>query len=199
MDIPVRLVQGATIQVLAFDDANGNGVRDAGEDVAPNVTFCVEPLPLAPGGGFGGPGFGGPGFGCPRTDDDGLASLGPLTPGDYQVYFQGAASAGFVRNLGSDSVSAARRTRRDEDAEFAVDVITPAEQVIYPGTGEQALPINVCYSDPAWVNPPFVDLGPNSQASQMGYTDGSRRARFTATAFTPGNPQHMERRDGHFE
>lgn len=163
-DIPLKFSRAGAIQVLAFDDANGNGVRDAGETGVSNVAFCLTPADIPPGMGIG------DGFICPWTDDSGVATMPTLPPGDYEVSFQDAQGFGFVTSPGGDTLSVHVAEGETRDVAFALDVITPAEQVIYPGSGEQALEFTVCYAEPAWTNPPFAEPGPGSLAGQMGIT-----------------------------
>ena len=157
-DLPVSVVPGASITIQAFDDANANGAWDDGESAVTGANFCAtqspgnEVPPPAPQGDVYPT--------CATTDQNGNATITPLLGGTYYVESTGTypdvilagAVAPHLVHVGTGETAAIA---------FALDVLSPADQVIQPGAG-QPVPLGTCYSDPAWVQPPFDEERYNS-------------------------------------
>jgi hypothetical protein len=165
--LPVHHQQGATVRVTTFDDANGNGSWDDGERALEAMSVCLLP----PGGYEGGVNnIGGayPGkdnippikqaspYGpttCGQTGPDGAVLTGPVLAGEYFLSLGPLFASPFAeipqRNLNLTE-------GQQLDLYIPVDVLAPEAQVIPEGSGEP-LNFTTCYSDPAWVQPPFED------------------------------------------
>jgi uncharacterized protein (DUF2141 family) len=155
-NLAVAEVPPSRIVVQAFDDVNGDGLRDDSELPVPGLLFCgstrdmdggfVPPPDSAfPGGPY-------PPF-CASTDDAGSVTIGPLGTGSYYVGYSSYYPRTAIRlPVEPERVDVA--TGETVTIAFAIDVLTPEEQVILPGAGT-ALGLAECYSEPDWVQPSF--------------------------------------------
>jgi hypothetical protein len=166
LDLPVHLEQGASVQVFAFSDYNENGVQDSDEKGVGNIELCLTPDGVITGGLSGPSGGGtidpirlpklsypGRGYFCNTTDNIGYAFMGPVLAGGYSLDVSGGA--------GPVALAQAPPSQHLDLADgqaislpLPLDIIRPGDQVISPGDGTP-VPLNVCYSDPSWVQPPF--------------------------------------------
>lgn len=158
LNLPLNVEQSSTINVYAFDDANGNAVWDTGEDPIAGQNVCTKRSTDEPGDNN---------FyvqydqSCGMTDRDGLARLTPLISGLYDI--PPAAGSFPIDSMSSVLLRApppARQVTLSEGEQLAVylplDVISVAEQVIAAGAGTPVV-FETCYSDPAWVQRPFEE------------------------------------------
>lgn len=159
LKLPVKVGPPGSIRILAFDDNNGNGTRDAGEEAVAGATACVamkSRYPASPGPrnyyaydptiySYDS---------CWTAFADGLDRIEGLPEGDYTVDVSSAGMPGVV--MGSAPIAFEVRVTSGEATQLDVplSVLTPDEQVIPPGAGTPT-DARICYSDPAWVQPDF--------------------------------------------
>lgn len=175
VDLPVRLSPGASIDVVVFDDDNGNGARDSGEILIDNTSVCASAQGHVAGFEFLGGQYNSPAieiwFGYPAcfgTNENGVAKLGPLPASDYELNVGSGPKLVFADVPSTKSISLTAGQHLDVD--LSVTILSPEEQVIPPGVGD-SITLDICYVDPAWVQPDFDE---GYDASVTDYSDVSR-------------------------
>ncbi|HEY8766402.1 MAG TPA: SdrD B-like domain-containing protein [Dehalococcoidia bacterium] len=146
-DIPARIQPAGYINAQLFNDDNGNGQWDTGEDPALYVDVCLSNAPqnVSP---------------CTTSDDTGLAVFGPVPTGNYSIEIGRGFSGPMVARVqldAPDSVSVDVPVGFEPTPTF---VANSGYRIPSPGvipSGGAAQTITTCYSDPGWVQRPFED------------------------------------------
>lgn len=167
IDVPIGIVAGATLRIHAFDDADHDGVRGPGEAPVSAVSFCTalsgvsDQYPQ-----------------CAEPDENGVATVRPLVTGDYVI----AVATWVPEAISTPSygpVPAHLQAGQTTDIDFPINVLTLDEQVIQPGAENvQPLALDVCYSDPAWVQPPFDPQKAQSVEAQYAISQDQAQAMY---------------------
>jgi hypothetical protein len=152
LDLPLDIAEASTFSVLVFDDRNGDGARTVGEDPIVGYWACVSQpradrpseiyVPYTDA--------------CGMTGQDGIAIVGPLAAGTYNLPPAEGFGADYIVPLRTQPAPRQFDLAEGEqlDVSLPLDVIPPSEQLVAPGTGTP-IAFETCFSDPAWVQVPF--------------------------------------------
>jgi hypothetical protein len=172
LNLPLRVIPGANVFVTPFDDRNGNLTQDPGESVVSALSMCLGATPYPEGryyyekspsidGTY--PGVPGPGtFACSDSGSGAAMKIGPMLPGSYPLSFNTYGGlSGAAAFVPPDPITIDLAEGQQLYYSLPIDLISTGEQLIPPGAGSAEV-MDVCYSDAAWVQPPFdesnVDL-----------------------------------------
>jgi hypothetical protein len=179
LKLPVKVGPPGSISILAFDDNNGNGTRDAGEDAVAGANVCVamksrftsQPGPPNPYTYD-------PNYyandSCWTTLTDGLVHVDRLPEGDYTVDVSSVGMPGVVMGSAPSAFEVKVTSGEATQLDVPLSVLTPEEQVIPPGVGTP-FNMDICYLDPEWTAPRFEDRWKSSLRQQTGYDEATAK------------------------